>query len=402
MQKFNATYIDSNGIKGKKEIYANDVQEILEQLQSSGLTPITVKKSGKSVLEFFKGDKVSVAMIEGFITNLASLLSSGINLDKALTLLGKSAETSALKSLVNAIQKDIRGGKSFADTLSGHSEYFDSLVINLVKIGESTGRLDSVLVDLSEQLKFQQKIASQIKQAAIYPLIIVAVCVLSVLFILTSVVPQLSGMLEQVEDLPSYTVALMNMSDFVRSEVGIITLIAVFFLGVIVSLSQSPSMVLLRAKIWHFVKALPIINGMQFLTLQLRFSSAMMATLKAGLSLTDAVELSANTLSDKDIKNKLIEIKRKIQSGVALNVAMNEADLYSSMELGFIEVGEETGELTKSFSEITERKGFEFDSKLAALLKLLEPILILIMGVIVGGIVIIMMLSIMSAQDVSL
>ena len=194
----------------------------------------------------------------------------------------------------------------------------------------------------------------------------------------------------------------MGMSDFVRSEIGIITLIGVFAFTFIVSLSQSQSLVLFRKNLWSIVKALPIINSMQFLTLQLRFSSAMMATLKAGLSLTDAVELSANTLSDNDIKNKLIEIKRKIQSGISLAVAMEEADLYESMELGFIEVGEETGELTKSFSEITERKGFEFDTKLAALLKLLEPLLILLMGVIVGGIVIVMMLSIMSAQDVSL
>lgn len=402
MERFKVTYLDGNGGKIEKEMYAHHESEILEQLSESKFTPLTIKKASKSVVELLRGDGVSKATIETFITNLASLLSSGINLDKALTLLSKSADTASLKSLISVLQKDVRGGETFANTLAKHPEYFDSLVINLVKIGESTGRLDDVLVDLSEQLKFQQKIASQIKQAAIYPLIIVAICVISVLFILVSVVPQLSGMLEQVKDLPGYTVALMTASEFVRSTAGIISLAAFVVMTMFTIFSQAKEIKAFRASLWRVFRSLPIINSMQFLTMQLRFSSAMMATLRAGLSLTDAVELSANTLPDEDVKSKLYEIKRRIQSGESLAGSMEEASLFSSMEIGFIDVGEETGELTKAFTEIQQRKSFEFDTRLASLLKLLEPLLILIMGVIVGGIVIIMMLSIMSAQDVGL
>lgn len=402
MERFKVTYLDGNGGKIEKEMYAHHESEILEQLSESKFTPLTIKKASKSVVELLRGDGVSKATIETFITNLASLLSSGINLDKALTLLSKSADTASLKSLISVLQKDVRGGETFANTLAKHPEYFDSLVINLVKIGESTGRLDDVLVDLSEQLKFQQKIASQIKQAAIYPLIIVAICVISVLFILVSVVPQLSGMLEQVKDLPGYTVALMTASEFVRSTTGIISLAAFVVMTMFTIFSQAKEIKAFRMSLWRLFRSLPIINSMQFLTMQLRFSSAMMATLRAGLSLTDAVELSANTLPDEDVKSKLHEIKRRIQSGEPLAGSMEEASLFSSMEIGFIDVGEETGELTKAFTEIQQRKSFEFDTRLASLLKLLEPLLILIMGVIVGGIVIIMMLSIMSAQDVGL
>ena len=402
MERFKVTYLDGNGGKIEKEMYAHHESEILEQLSESKFTPLTIKKASKSVVELLRGDGVSKATIETFITNLASLLSSGINLDKALTLLSKSADTASLKSLISVLQKDVRGGETFANTLAKHPEYFDSLVINLVKIGASTRRLDEVLVDLSEQLKFQQKIASQIKQAAIYPLIIVAICVISVLFILVSVVPQLSGMLEQVKDLPGYTVALMTSSEFVRSTAGIISLAAFVVMTMFTIFSQAKEIKAFRASLWRVFRSLPIINSMQFLTMQLRFSSAMMATLRAGLSLTDAVELSANTLPDEDVKSKLYEIKRRIQSGEPLAGSMEEASLFSSMEIGFIDVGEETGELTKAFTEIQQRKSFEFDTRLASLLKLLEPLLILIMGVIVGGIVIIMMLSIMSAQDVGL
>ena len=211
-----------------------------------------------------------------------------------------------------------------------------------------------------------------------------------------------TGMLEQVKELPFYTLALMSASDFVRSPAGIVSLIGVSIAVIFFALSQSKEVKSLRSHIGRLVKQLPILKPMQFLTMQLRFSSAMTATLRAGLSLTDAVELSANTLPDDEIKGKLIEIKRRIQSGESLASTMEEASLYSSMEIGFIDVGEETGELTKAFTEIRVRKSFEFDTRLASLLKLLEPLLILIMGVIVGGIVIIMMLSIMSAQEVGL
>jgi general secretion pathway protein F len=341
-------------------------------------------------------------MIELVITNLSSLLSSGISLDKALTLVAKSTETASLSQLVTQIQNGIRGGKSLAESLGQFPEYFDELVINLVEIGESTGQLDKVLLDLSAQLKFQSRINSQIKQAAIYPIIIVFVCILSILFILYSVVPQLSGMLEQVKELPSYTVALMATSDFVRSTPGTLTLI-----GLAVSLfyfifTDTTSIKESRQKIKLVLQKAPLVRGMVALSQQLRFASAMKSTLNSGLSITDALNLSANTLTDKDAQLKFLEVKNKIQSGVSLTKSMEDTGLFTVMETGFIEVGEETGDLAKAFSEMLERKSHEFDTKLASTLKMLEPLLILFMGVIVGGVVIIMMLSIMSAQNVGI
>ncbi len=402
MKGFNVVFVDSSGVRTKKRFTAVDESDIYQQLEQIDATPISVKEAQKSLLDSIRGDRITPAMIELIITNLSSLLSSGISLDKALTLVTKSAETASLGQLVSQIQNGIRGGKSFADSLAQFPEYFDELVINLVEIGESTGQLDKVLIDLSEQLKFQSRINSQIKQAAIYPIIIVFVCIISILFILYSVVPQLSGMLEQVKDLPSYTVALMASSDFVRSVPGTLTLfvaaIALFYF----IFTDTTSIKETRRRVKLALQKAPLVNGMVALSQQLRFASAMKSTLNSGLSITDALNLSANTLTDNEARLKFLDVKSKIQSGVSLTKSMEDTGLFSVMEIGFIEVGEETGDIAKAFSEMLERKSHEFNTRLASTLKMLEPLLILFMGIIVGGVVIIMMLSIMSAQDVAI
>ncbi|MFY8352760.1 type II secretion system F family protein [Pseudoalteromonas sp. SSM20] len=402
MKAFKVVFVDSSGVKTTKQFTASDELEVYQQLEELDATPISVKEAQKSVLDTIRGDRITPNMIELVITNLASLLSSGISLDKALTLVAKSSETASLSQLVSQIQNGIRGGKSFADSLSQFPEYFDELVINLVQIGESTGQLDKVLIDLSGQLKFQSRINSQIKQAAIYPLVIVFVCILSILFILYSVVPQLSGMLEQVKDLPGYTIALMATSDFVRSTPGTFTLIAIAVSLFYFIFTDSTSIKESRQKIKLVLQKAPLVRGMVALSQQLRFASAMKSTLNSGLSITDALNLSANTLTDTGAQLKFLEVKSKIQSGVSLTKSMEDTGLFTVMETGFIEVGEETGDLAKAFSEMLERKSHEFDTKLASTLKMLEPLLILFMGVIVGGVVIIMMLSIMSAQNVGI
>lgn len=402
MKAFKVVFVDSSGVKTTKQFTASDEFEVFQQLEELDATPISVKEAQKSVLDTIRGDRITPNMIELVITNLASLVSSGISLDKALSLVSKSSETASLGQLVSQIQNGIRGGKSFADSLGQFPEYFDELVINLVQIGESTGQLDKVLLDLSAQLKFQSRINSQIKQAAIYPIIIVFVCILSILFILYSVVPQLSGMLEQVKELPSYTIALMATSDFVRSTTGTFTLIAIAVSLFYFIYTDSTSIKDSRQKIKLVLQKAPLVSGMVALSQQLRFASAMKSTLNSGLSITDALNLSANTLTDKDAQLKFLEVKNKIQSGVSLTKSMEDTGLFTVMETGFIEVGEETGDLAKAFSEMLERKSHEFDTKLASTLKMLEPLLILFMGVIVGGVVIIMMLSIMSAQNVGI
>ncbi|MEO2268644.1 type II secretion system F family protein [Pseudoalteromonas sp. YIC-656] len=400
MKKFRVTFVDGNGIKSRKVFSVENEPALYSELNDINATAIEVKPVEQGLAESLFGTKVTSQMVELIITNLASLLNSGITLDRALTLVAKSAENEAQRELVEDLQNRVRGGQSFASAMEENSEHFDALVINLVRIGESTGLLAQVLTDLSLQLKFQEHVNKQVKQAGIYPLIIVFVCILSVLFILYSVVPQLSGMLEQVKELPGYTVALMSASDFVRSSAGIVTLVAIASgIGLLV-FSNSAQMRGARAKIWQGCQKLPLISSMVELSQQLRFSAAMRTTLNSGLSITDALGLSANTLTNEDARIKFTDVKQKIQSGTSLTEALDETGLFSTMELGFIEVGEETGDLTKAFSEMQERKGQEFDTRLASTLKMLEPLLILLMGVIVGAVVIIMMLSIMSAQDV--
>lgn len=401
MKRFHVVYTDKQSLKTEKHILADSEQAVFASLREDGLTPVSIKEEKSRGSSLFR-QRITGKDVESLVTNLAALLSSGINLDKALTLVLRSVDKAPLQQIVADVQYAVRGGDALSQALSEYPEHFDSLSIRLIEIGEATGTLDTVLKGLSEQLKFQQKMKTQIQQAMIYPAVIIMVCVLSVIFILVSVVPQLSTMLQQKATLPWYTEALLSMSDGLRSTAGVAVLVAVGIGVLVFALSSNEGIVSVRRYILNVLKGVPLVKSLAFLAEQVRFASAMKVTLNSGLPLTDAIELSARTIAAPEMQTKLLAVGERIKTGQRLSESLESAGLLEPMELGYVEVGEETGELDRAFTEIQERKSSLFDSRLATFLKLLEPLLILFMGAIVGGVVIIMMLSIMSAQDVGI
>lgn len=401
--KFEVEYIDDSGHQHSKVIQAKSEKHAYAGLVQSGFTPVSIKQQNKPGDQFslFK-PKVKASDIENFTTNLASLLTNGVNIDKGLELLTRSAENTAVEELISSIQNDVRGGVALSSSLSKHPQHFDELYIKLVELGESTGTIGEVLKGLSEQLKFRNHMQNQIKQAMAYPSIIVFVCFASLLFILKVVVPQLSTMLDGDKELPAYTKVLLSASDFVNSQYGLMFL--ALFVGLLVFFVNSNSMTIKKIKIkllqW-FLKA-PLVSKLQVLAEQSRFSSAMYVSLTSGLNLTNAMKLSANTLSSLKHRSRVQGASKAIQGGESLSSAIESSSVLSSMDIGYLEIGEETGDLAASFNEIRVRKIEAFNLKLNSLLKILEPLLILIMGVLVGGVVIIMMLSILSVQDVAI
>ena len=220
------------------EWYLVDFSLFIIQAQPRGLTQgllchLAIKQQNKPGDQFslFK-PKVKTSDIENFTTNLASLLTNGVNIDKGLELLTRSAENAAVEELISSIQNDVRGGVALSSSLSKHPQHFDELYIKLVELGESTGTIGEVLKGLSEQLKFRNHMQNQIKQAMAYPSIIVFVCFASLFFILKVVVPQLSNMLVGDKELPGYTQVLLSASDFVNSQYSLIVL-TVIVLGII-------------------------------------------------------------------------------------------------------------------------------------------------------------------------
>ncbi|KJY95002.1 type II secretion system F family protein [Pseudoalteromonas ruthenica] len=400
--KFKATYLDKQGHKHQKIIQAESEALAYKSLTDIGFSPTDIKPLRKKSSSSLFAPKVKSTDIETLTTNLASLLGNGVNLDKALGLLMKSADNEQVEELLQSLQISVRGGAALSSALKKHPKHFDELYIKLVELGEATGTIGEVMKGLSEQLKFKNQMQNQIKQAMSYPMVIVFVCIASLAFILKVVVPQLSSMLDGSKELPVYTEALLVASNWINSSYGLISLAVIAALVAMLFTSSQAFAKAFRSRLLKVWLKAPLIKGLHTLAEQSRFTSAMYVSLRSGLNLTSAMKLASNTLSSLSHRARVQMASKVIQGGERFSNAIEEANVLESMDIGYLEIGEETGDLAGAFDEVRTRKIEQFNLKLNSLLKILEPMLILVMGVLVGGVVIIMMLSILSVQDVTL
>lgn len=342
--------------------------------------------------------KVSLADIEQSTEQLAILLNNGLKIDKALEVLARTNTKSGIGRVWKSILDEIKKGKSLSESIETRVDVFSSLYCEMVKIGESTGNLPKVFTRLSENLRFQIGLRSKVLQAISYPFFILLVCVSAIWAIFNFVVPSMSTMFESMEEVPSYTQFLLNLSAGVQQYQihAVILLCLVVFSGVY--FFNQPKT---RNSFIAFMVKLPLIKGVTNKADRIRFATALQLTLESGVSLSSALKLAGETVIDVQLKQKLAVIAAQVSSGSQLSDGLQTANFFDDIALSLIAVGEESGTLDNSFREIASRSRQNFESWLMRFTALLEPLLILIMGGVVGSVVIIMLLSIVSINDVS-
>lgn len=346
----------------------------------------------------FKRKRVTLADMEQSTNQLSTLLKNGLKIDKALVVLAKSNSQSAMGAIWNGVLSDIKQGDLLSDALGKRPEVFSTLFVEMVKIGESTGNLPQVFSRLSQNLQFQNALRSKMIQAITYPFFILIVCVLAIWAIFNFVIPSMSSMFDSVEDIPSYTQFLIDASNWVQSyQVHMLLIIMAIVVG-IVSALRKPT---LKAKLLEATVALPLIKTIIKQSDKIRFSTALQLTLESGVSLSSGLELAAETVINPVLRDKLRKSVISVSSGSELSTELAKLGLFDDIGISLISVGEESGTLTSSFTEISQRSRLSFEQWLTRFTAMLEPLLILFMGGIVGSVVITMLLSIVSINDVS-
>ncbi|NHH89253.1 type II secretion system F family protein [Pseudoalteromonas sp. MB47] len=346
----------------------------------------------------FKRKRVTLADMEQSTNQLSTLLKNGLKIDKALIVLAKSNSQSAMGAIWNGVLSDIKQGDLLSDALGKRPEVFSTLFVEMVKIGESTGNLPQVFSRLSQNLQFQNALRSKMIQAITYPFFILIVCVLAIWAIFNFVIPSMSSMFDSVEDIPSYTQFLIDASNWVQSYQVHMLLIIVAIVAGIVSALRKPR---LKAKLLEATVALPLIKTIIKQSDKIRFSTALQLTLESGVSLSSGLELAAETVISPTLRDKLRSSVISVSSGSELSTELAKLGLFDDIGISLISVGEESGTLTSSFTEISQRSRLSFEQWLTRFTAMLEPLLILFMGGIVGSVVITMLLSIVSINDVS-
>lgn len=396
--EFEYKAIDSQGSRHQGAISANNKAEAHKKLLEQGLNALSITAIAKenSIASLF-GQKVTLDQLEFFTSELSLLLESGIRVDRGIDIIKQANAHPVLNRLLSQISSALKKGASLSEAFSEHENLFGPLYISLLKIGESSGNLPEVLNRLSSDLKFQKDLRSQISTALTYPSVIFFVCIMAVYFVLTFIVPKMSGIFTDLSQAPWYTQMIINVSNFfVDYQAIIIGSIVAGVTGLAYALKRP------EVKNWFYVKVsyLPGVGSVILTAERIRFAQSMAMMLEAGLQLDTTLELTANTLKHPELKRDAKLALKQLKTGKQLSQVLSKTRIFPDFFLSIIKVGEETGRLPRVFSEIAQRSKADLESVIKKLTTILEPIMLLFMGGFVGGIVITMLMSMVSINDV--
>ena len=402
MKDFQYRAYDAAGVLKEDVITALNADSAKFKLKQAGLIPVNIsdaEKSGQGLDKYFKiSFKPNSDQIEDLTSRLSLLLKNGIRADRAIEFALKGVKNQKLKKIMEHVHKDIRKGTKFSDALDKYPNIFDSIYISRVRVGEESGKLGQAFSDIAANLKFHRGIAAKTKQAIIYPVIILIVCCLSIIFIFNFIVPRFSVVFEGSQSLPVYTQILLSMSDLFQ-KYQFIGLPVIVFMGFAIYSSRDRDIV---KKTWQALAVkLPLVKKLTFTLENLRFASVLSMLLTSGVVLSDAMDHAVDSVSNFFVKKKLVHIKQQVRRGENLSTALAGVGFLPDMFDGLVEVGEETGNLAQVFKEMEERLKTEYENSIMTLVALIEPVMIIVMGLVVGSIVVGLLLSMVSVNDMA-
>lgn len=400
MPTFTYSAIDSGGIKSSGEIDADSRAGGVSELSSRGLMVITIKEKASEIpLRNLSRGGVGVGELERFTAELGVLLRNGVRIDRGLTVLLRNTSNSAEQRFLRGVLDGVRRGESLSQALSEFPELFSDTYLNIVRTGEASGRLADVFLQLAEDLKFNRQLRNQIIQALTYPSVIMFVCVLSVIFVFNYIVPQMEPLFAGAASLPSYTLALLATSAWFQSYQWYLLIAFALLVFLMARSFRSRSQ---RDRLFSHAMRWPLVGGLVLMVNQIQANSTLNTTLASGLAVDQAFGLAAKSVVNRELQQSLIAAQERIRRGESPSKALRGNPLYPDFSHSLIEVGEESGDLQPCFEELAERARSDFQLRIAQLTSILEPLLILVMGGIVGGVVVTMLLSVVSVNDISL
>jgi type IV pilus assembly protein PilC len=376
------------------DIEAESEQDAINKLTKMGYFPVSVQTQGASLnkqnIWYFR--KIAKREIVIFTRQLSSLTESGVNIIKSLNILSNQSNNKSLKIILNGLISKIQDGQSLSESLSGYPNLFSGLYISMVHSGEVGGNIELTLKRLADFLEKEEEFRSSIRQALVYPFFILAVSALTVIILLGFVIPRLVSMFEDMgQILPLPTQMLINLSAFLRSywlAILAIILISIFLLRRIYLSPQGKAWLdrlKLRLGIWGIIVLKTEIG---------RFARTLSLLLSSGIPTLHSLDISALVLENQILKLEVQKFKNQIAGGLSFSKCLQESKLFPAFVTDIARIGEETGTLEKSLMRIADSYEAETDRTLKALTRLLEPVIILVMGLIVGFIVLSMLLPI--------
>ena len=387
---FNWEGTDSNGNKIKGKSMASSEAAVRAELRRRGVAASKVRK--QSTL-FQKSGKVTVAEVAIFSRMLSTMLTAGIPLVQSFDIIGKGHDNPAMQKLIMAIKADVEGGTTLADALARHPLHFDELFVNLVTAGEQAGALESLLDKIATYKEKTEAIKKKIKKALFYPAAVMVVALVVTTILLIFVIPEFENLFQGFgADLPSFTRMVIDLSLFVRTDGWWVAgLIAAAFATYFYMYKRSKK---LRTFQDRLMLKLPIIGPILEKSCVARFARTLSTMFSAGVPLVEGLQSVAGACGNIVYEIAVLEIKDGVATGLRLQQCMENTGLFPNMVIQMIAVGEESGSLDEMSSKVADFYEDDVDNAVDGLSSLLEPMIMSILGVLVGGLVVAMYLPI--------
>jgi type IV pilus assembly protein PilC len=381
---------DAKGTLIKGTQVAVNEAAVRANLRRQGLVPVVIRR--QSTL-FQKRSKITTEDIAVFSRQLATMMQAGIPLVQAFDIVANGHENPGMQKLLSAIKVDIEGGTTLADALAKHPLYFDDLFVNLVNAGEQSGALETLLDKIATYKEKTEAIKKKIKKALTYPTAVIFVAFIVTAILLVFVIPQFEALfLGFGADLPTFTRIVVNLSLFVRSN-GLIIVVLLFAAGATFGYFKKRS-----RKFNHFldrtILRIPIIGEIMRKAAIARFTRTLSTMFSAGVPLVEALESVAGATGNIVFEEATMEIRTEVATGQRLQRAMEATELFPNMVIQMVAVGEESGSLDEMCGKVADFYERDVDDAVDNLSSLLEPMIMAILGIIVGGLVIAMYLPI--------
>ena len=362
---------------------------IITKLKEAKKKKVVTKKE-KMSFSFGTGIKPQEIMI--FCKQFATMLRAGLPVLNTLEMLEGQTSGLPMKKVIQTIKKDLESGNALSKCFEKHEKIFDTVVVNLIKAGEASGKLDTFLQKIVINLEKREKIKSQIKSALFYPGVLFSVAILVTIFMLMNVVPTFVNMYEgmgMADELPTPTAVIMAMSEFVRSSGGFFLLVFIvsFVFGLKFLIRKNYEV----RKNWHrVVMKLPIFGNLIQKSILAKVSLVLGNLNQAGVDLIESIDIAKSVTDNVIVVEALENIKKGVFSGESLTELFNKEKIFPTTFSQLISVGEQTGSLDEMFGSIAIYYEEEFDVAVANLASLIEPIMIVFMGITIGGLMLAM------------
>lgn len=381
----------------KGEISAMSIVEAKNQLRRQGISAQKVKKLAKPL--FGGGDKIKPVDIALLSRQIATMLSAGVSLIQTIDMIATGHANRKMRDLLGEIGANVSAGNPLSDTLRKYPDYFDDLYCDLVETGEQSGALETIYDRIAIYKEKSEALKSKIKKAMFYPIAVIVVAFIVTTILLIFVVPQFEEIFSSFgAELPAFTQFVLGISRGMQ-DYGLIIAGVIFAAGTLFARAHKKSLTL---RDWVDAKTLkiPVIGEILKKASVARFTRTLSTTFAAGVPLMGALDSAAGAAGNAVFRDAILFVKKEVSGGIPMNVGMRSTGVFPEMVIQMIAIGEEAGAVDEMLSKVANIYEAEVDDMVDGLTSLLEPMIMAVLGVVIGGLIVAMYLPIFEMGNV--